>query len=159
MAAEASVECNAELRCEGECTGTASLPECEVQMDPPKAECNVDAECQASCETNASIEAECVAPSVAISAQAELSVELRAALEAQLPVILGIGANVELLVNAAADVPPKFIAAVEAAAALPACVVSYGGEFLVQAQASVDISVSVSASASASGSVAGSAGG
>lgn len=159
FAADASIECNAEVRCDGECTGTASLPECDVQMDPPKAECNVDAECQASCEANASVAAECVAPAVTISAEAGLSVELKAALEAQLPIILGIGANVELLVGAAADIPGKFIAVVQTAATLPACAGILVGDIKAQAEASVDISVSVSASASASGSVAGSAGG
>ena len=158
VAADASASCEADFRCEGSCEGTASLPKCDADIEPPSAECNIDAECQASCEGNASVNAECVAPTVTISAQAGLSAELKGALEAQLPVILEIGANAELILEAAADVPQAFVTAAEAAVELPACVVSYGAEFVAQAQASVDISVSVSASASASGKVGGACG-
>jgi hypothetical protein len=156
MAAEASVECDAEVRCEGSCTGTASAPKCDAEVTPPSAECNLDADCQASCEGNASVDAECVAPTVTISAQAEISASLSAALEAQLPVILEIGANAEIMLKAAADVPDAFVSAANAALDFPGCIASYGASLVATAEASVDISVSVSASASASGEVAGS---
>jgi hypothetical protein len=156
MAAEANIECDAEVRCEGSCDGTASLPRCDAEVTPPSASCNLDAECQASCEADASLDAECVPPTVSISAQAEVSAELSAALEAQLPVILEIGANAEIILKAATDVPGAFISAANAALAMPACVVAYGASFVAQAEATVDISISIEASASASASVAGS---
>ncbi len=56
------VQCGADVRCKGECTGTVSEPKCESTFTPPK--CTVDASCIESCSAKVVADAVCDPPSV-----------------------------------------------------------------------------------------------
>lgn len=83
LAANANVQCNGE--CSGSCDVEFTAPKCEGSLSPPKAECQVNAECNASCSASASAKAECKEPSVAITSS---NPNLVATLEANLPKLL-----------------------------------------------------------------------
>ncbi len=140
--AEASVKCDGECKADYEpikCTGGEL-----------KGGCTASAECDANCDASVKAKAECTPPSVTVSfsgaGDAKLG-KLKATLEANFGVVLGIKAHAEALVNIAGTLSGKVDALVEVK---PACLPA-----LVKAvdDAVSDINVSVQASASISGSL------
>lgn len=155
FAADAQVECDATLRCEGGCDGTATAPKCEGKLDPP--ECNLDADCQAACDGEASFNAECTPPTVTITGFAD--VDYAATVQANLPAVLKVAAQAELVANAMADVVSAAGAVGDEITASVSCVADYGTEFVTDLQAAAEASASVSVSVEASADVSGSASG
>jgi hypothetical protein len=98
--------------CKGSCTGSAEASvkcdgECKADYEPLKCSggelkggCQVDAKCDANCDASVSAKAECKPPSVTIeftgTADAKLN-KLKATLEANMGVVLGAKAKVEML--------------------------------------------------------------
>lgn len=80
----------ATAKCEADCTGGCSVdykaPKCKVELTPPSAECNADADCNASCKASASAKAECKPAKLSISANADA--EVAATIQANLPVFV-----------------------------------------------------------------------
>ncbi|MCB9584162.1 MAG: hypothetical protein H6718_02135 [Polyangiaceae bacterium] len=153
LAADAKIECGAEVKCKGTCNGTATAPSCEANLEPP--ECNLDADCQAGCEGQASLKAECTPPKVTFNFSGNVDANFVAALEANLPALLNVVAKGELAVKAAGDVAVKFGEVVVEVGKAAGCVAKFGASLAAKAEASVkasaSVSVSVNASASASG--------
>jgi hypothetical protein len=76
---EAAGEIKAE--CNGECSGNISAPKCSG--GELKGGCMASADCEASCEGSAQAKAECIPPSVAVSATASASLDAAGQLEFQ----------------------------------------------------------------------------
>ena len=150
LEANASVTCMAEARCEGSCMGMATAPRCEAQLKPPM--CKADAECQANCEGNAELSAKCTPPSVVFTASGTVDAAFVTALEANLPVLIGVFKRGDIVVQAAADIVTSFQGIVSAS---ETCAVSLAGEI----KAALDASISVKASVQVSGSASAKAGG
>lgn len=160
LAADADIECGANVSCKGECKGTATAPKCEANLEPP--ECDLDADCQAGCKGQASLKAECTPPKVIFNFTGDVDASFVAALEANLPALLNVVAQGELAVTAAADFSARFVDVAGEVVAAAGCVAKFGASLVAKAEASVkasaSVSVSVNASASASGSASGGGG-
>ncbi len=160
LAADANIECGAQARCKGECTGTATAPRCEVKLDPP--ECEIDADCSAACESRASLQAECEPLKVVVSFSGTANASLKTTLEKNMPAVLRIAGKLELagqaiggVGSAAAGVATEALASTQCAAAVGT---GFGTKMAAALEASVSINVSVQASADVSGSASGSSG-
>lgn len=95
--AGANVTCNAE--CTGGCQGELKAPKCKAVLEPPSADCNLDADCSASCEASASARADCKEPSIDIVGSEDASAVI-ATLRANLPKLLVVAkARGDLLVK------------------------------------------------------------
>lgn len=90
-----SAEGSAKVTCSGECTGEAEPIRC--QGGTLKGGCDVDAKCKGSCDASVSAKAKCTPPQVGIKISAEVDggANLKATLEANLPIIYGIAAKLE----------------------------------------------------------------
>ncbi len=155
LAATANIDCGAEATCKGECSVALTAPKCEAELKP--LECDIDAECKAGCNGQGSISAECTPPSVKI--QANGNATLTATLETNLPAILNVVAQGEIVAKAAVDVAGKAIDVGAEVAAAAGCLAQFGASFAAKMEASLkasaSVDVSVKASASASGSASG----
>ena len=156
LAADANINCGANVSCKGGCTVAYTAPKCEGELTPPK--CQGDANCQASCSSHASVHATCTQPTVSItmSGTTDDLVKLKAALDADLPKLwLAAKTQGALALKGTAKLATTGAAVVSSAA-------SIGGKAVacvaVAAQASVKAQASVSVSVQASASVSGSAG-
>ena len=156
LAADASIDCGANVKCKGGCNGTATLPSCEAELEPPS--CNIDAECSAGCNGQATITAECTPPSIEIYVDGHA--DLVATLETNLPDIFAIFQfKGELMVDAAVEVANLFVDVAGAVVADAGCVLIFGADLVASATGSLAASASVSVSVSASASVGGEASG
>jgi hypothetical protein len=89
------IDAGAMATCEGNCTGGCSVeltaPKCKVELKPPSAMCQGQAECSGSCKASASAKAECTEPSIEVKfmgmASAEIDLAI-ASLRLNLPKIL-----------------------------------------------------------------------
>ena len=156
LAADANIQCGANARCKGECSGTATAPECEVQLTEPS--CEVDAECQAACKSSASIQARCEPLKVTVTGDAEL----KATLEANLPKVVAVLRKGRLVVQAAGDIGTAAGGLVTEIKGSAQCAASAGtallGRLEAVGSAFVSVDVSVKACASVSGSATGTSG-
>ncbi|HWA75183.1 MAG TPA: hypothetical protein VG937_22755 [Polyangiaceae bacterium] len=147
--ANATAMCDATARCQGTCTGEAKAPKCEAELTPP--ECQVDADCQAGCSGQASLKAECTPPTVVISGVADA--DFAATLTANLPTVLEVAAQGELVVDAAGDVVQAAGNLVAEIPSAPTCVAQFTGKLKAQIEGAVEASASVNVSVMASAKV------
>ena len=130
------------------CTGTATAPECEANLEPPS--CMIDAECSAACEGQASFEAECTPPTVTITGFADAMVQAR--VTDNLPAILEVFAKGQLAAEAAVDVGGQAVGLVGEISAAGTCALKLGDaswpSSVLRRTASASVNVSVMASAS-----------
>lgn len=154
LAADANIECGGTARCKGGCDGTATAPECEAQLTEPS--CEVDAECQAACKSSASIQAKCEPIKVVVTGNADL----KATLEANLPVIMGVLRKGRLVFQASEGIGAAGVAVAGEIRGSAQCLASVGATLLGRLEAAgsaaVSVNVSVQASASVSGEATGS---
>jgi len=137
--------------CHAQCQGTWQAPQCDVDARAPQAE----AKCAASCKAHAEVTAQCTPARVSVVAAANFGdiPRLVATLNANLPVLVTtylafgrrLGADVEALVAAGADLPQVVGQAAAHGVACMAASVS------AVASARASLTVSVQASASISG--------
>lgn len=151
--ANATVECDATARCQGMCSVTGTAPKCEAELKPPT--CEVDADCQAGCSGQASLKAECTPPTVVIEGVADA--DFAATLTANLPVVLEVAAQGELVVKAAGGVVTAAGHLVAEIPSAPTCVAQFTGKLKAQIEGAVEASASVNVSVMASAKVSGSA--
>ena len=90
VSADAGVECGADVRCRGGCTGEIQAPTCATEYAPPS--CDIDTACYQACATEAAKAAECDPTTVEILVEAEGDVEADVSdvvdtLETNLPVL------------------------------------------------------------------------
>jgi hypothetical protein len=152
LAADANINCGANVDCKGGCNVAYTAPQCEGTLEPPS--CSVDADCQAGCEGQANFEAECTPPVISVEITGGASANLQATLEANLPEIFAaFQLKGALVVEAAGGVASAFGGAVDAMISVPGCVLKYGEDFAASVTGSVEASASVSVSVNASADV------
>ena len=144
-----------EATCKGGCEGTATAPKCEGEIQPPS--CELDADCQAGCEGQGSFEAECTPPSVKIVGSGNAT--LVSTLETNLPAILNVVAQGEVVASAAVDVAGRAVDVGGEVIASAGCAAKFGASFVAELEASVKAQASVNVSVMASADVSGSASG
>lgn len=142
--------------CSASCTGTAEASvkcdgECKADFEPLKCEggkleggCQVDAKCDANCDASVSAKAECTPPSVevVVTGKAELAANLKATLEANLPLVFAFKARLEGMGSVAASFSGNISAVTDIKAA---CIPPLLGAVKTAVE---DVQVSVSATAS-----------
>ncbi len=121
-------DATATVTCDGDCTGGCSVdyqaPKCKVDLTPPSAECNIDANCAASCQASASAKAECVPPTVLVTGDTDLAM---ATLKKNLPAILTVAeARAQLLIDQADAVAQAAAAADYSSVKAVACLIPAG---------------------------------
>lgn len=150
--------------CSASCTGSAEASvkcdgECSADYEPLKCTggelkggCSVDAECDASCDASLKAKAECKPPQVSIefsgSADAKLN-KLKVTLEANLGVVYGIKAKLDVIGQAAASLEGNISGFAEVKAA---CLIPIG---IAAAAAAENIAASGSATVQVVGSIGG----
>lgn len=154
--ADAKVECNAEARCQGTCTGEATAPRCEGEVKALPPTCHADADCEAGCRGQASFDAKCTPPTVVISG--DVDADFAATLTANLPVVLDVMKQGEIVVNTAEDVASATGNLIAEIPSAPLCAAKVAGNVTTSLKASAEAAVSVSASVNVSAMVSASAG-
>jgi modification target Cys-rich repeat protein len=158
LAANASINCGANVSCKGGCSLMYTEPKCEGEIMPPS--CMANASCQGSCQGDAEATAMCTPPAVTLECSANATSDAQAlitTLQSNLPPILAaVQTQGPLALKAAGHVTATGSAVVQN-------VTTLGGKALACAEAAVtasataslSISVSVMASAAVSGSCGG----
>ncbi|PIE05774.1 MAG: hypothetical protein CSA75_03000 [Sorangium cellulosum] len=164
-------ELSAAAKCDGSCSGSCSVemeaPKCSGELKPPE----MSADCSAECDAKVSGKLECTPASVSLvargAADADAAMKLKAALEANLPVVLKVAIGMkDKVVKVAGNVKAVAEGGIDAAkgmakggataaAKVGMCLAApFTGAIDAAAniQANVDVSVNVQASASAEGS-------
>jgi hypothetical protein len=104
VAASQGIQCGAQVRCTGGCTGSFHEPVCTSTFKPP--ECEVNADCYAACETKVMAEAPCDPTQISIVADVASMPDLAPlvdTLEANLPALIDAAEKHGRLVMNAAD--------------------------------------------------------
>jgi len=142
----------ASVKCDGDCTGDVEPLKCEGGK--LEGGCMASASCDANCDASVSAKAECTPASVTVqvtgSADANVLGKLKAALEANLPLIFQFKERLKAMTSVAATITGDVSAFGDIKAA---CIIDVGAA----ATAAVsDVGASVSATASVVGAVGGS---
>jgi hypothetical protein len=139
----------ASVKCDGMCAGDFEPLKCEGGK--LEGGCQVDAKCDANCNASVSAKAECTPPQVVLafsgSANIQAVGQLKATLEANLPLVFAFRARLQGM----ADIAGTFTANVGAvtdikAACIPAVIAAVGN-------AGQDVSASFSAAGSIAGAI------
>jgi hypothetical protein len=135
---------SASVKCDGDCTGDVEPLKCEGGK--LEGGCMASASCDANCDASVSAKAECTPASVTVqvtgSADANVLGKLKAALEANLPLIFQFKERLKAMTSVAATITGDVSAFGDIKAA---CIIDVGA---AAAAAVSDVSASVSASAS-----------
>jgi hypothetical protein len=158
LAAQAQVNCGANVRCRGGCSVAYTAPACETTVTPPS--CNVSQTCQASCTSHVESTATCTPPGVSLECGAMVSADLQAVIDTvkkNLPsIILLVQTQGKLVLDAANQVVTTGTAVANDFASLSGKAVACAKTAVqADATASASLNVSVQASASVSGSCGG----
>lgn len=141
------------VKCEGQCTGECSVefkaPKCTVELDPPSAECNANADCNASCSASASARAECTEGSIVIEGDSNFD-DIIATLKVNLPKLILVAKargellvrNAEVIANASGSISGSIGGSVKATACLVPAAAAIA-QAVTNAEASVSASISV----------------
>jgi hypothetical protein len=154
--ADGGIDCGAMARCRGGCTGTATAPECHVELMP--AMCDIDADCRAGCEAQGSFHAECTPGRVTVSIEGTASANLETTLETNLPALLELTDGFGAFIGNAATFVTAATAVADEVAGIPACAAVVGTGFVTAIDAAVSASASVTITVTASASVTSTAG-
>jgi hypothetical protein len=155
ITAEDGIQCGADARCRGGCTGEFQAPRCEGELTPPDCQGSAQVDCSADCEGTATLDATCQSAQIVI--EGDLDAEFAGRLLESLPVLLTVARQGALGLTATGRLTAD---TVSVGASVASCVlngiVAGAGQFAASAAASVQASASVSVSFSVSAEVAGS---
>jgi hypothetical protein len=156
ISADDGIECGANARCRGGCTGTARAPRCEGELSEPTCTGDVDVNCTADCEGSATLNADCQSDAEIII-EGALDADFAGRLRDNLPELITVARQAALGLDAVRRVSADTVSVgADVARCILNGVVEGAGQFAASAQASAQASVSVSVSFSASVDVAGS---
>jgi len=142
-------EAGAKVQCDGKCDGDFEPLKCEGGK--LEGGCKVEAKCDANCDASVSAKAECKPPQIALTitggAQASVVAKLQATLEANLPIIFGLKAKLEGVVQATGSFSGNISAVADIkAACIPVMIAAAGtaiDQVTISAKATADVTGSV----------------
>jgi hypothetical protein len=158
LAAQAQVNCGANVRCRGGCSVTYTAPACETTVTPPS--CNVSQTCQASCTSHVEATGTCSPPGASLECSAMVSTDLQAVADTvkkNLPnIILLVQTQGKLVLDAANQVVMTGTAVVNDFGSLSGKAIACAKTAVqADANASTSLNVSVQAGINVSGSCGG----
>ncbi|HLK40106.1 MAG TPA: hypothetical protein VKU41_25295 [Polyangiaceae bacterium] len=160
VAADAQVNCGANVNCRGGCSVAYKAPKCETTVTPPS--CKVSESCQASCKSTVEVTSQCTPPGASLecTGSANVSADVQAVIDTVKknlpPIVELVKAKGQLALDAANQVVTTGnIVAHDATNLGGKAVACAGAAVSADASAAASLNVSVNASASVSSSCGG----